>query len=244
MMRFVSLFLLIFHVCAYAQQERFERKDGFLSVPDRIHAYFFTTKKNRLVVRDEGNIRAPRYGSLDAAMRKSPCRAGVNGGYFGADAVGSPLGMVVQDSKIISPLQTGSFTVSGIIYDTGKDIFLMRSKEFLGLKPRPKLVSALQAGPFLLEKGKLIAGLNDKRAAMRTFIATDGKGRWCLASTSRLTLKALAVWLSTPDCMGNFKPYTVLNLDGGSSSAFWALDTGVYFPSIKQVRNYIGVADR
>ncbi len=226
-----------------AEHKTFTRKEGIFSVSDRINAFFFNSKTHRLVVLDEGDLQKPQFGSLDKAMRSSPCVAGVNGGFFGADPEGSPLGILVQGGKRKSPLATGSFTVSGIIWDSGKGIFLQRSKSFesqKGTSPR----EALQGGPFLIENGKAISGLNNTKTTYRTFIATDRQGNWCIAMTSPLTLAELASWLATPGSLGSFSVKAALNLDGGSSSAFWCHASGVYYPSMKSVRNYLGVAPR
>lgn len=41
---------------------------------DKLNVYFFRSDTHRLLVRDEGSVKTPRYGSLDKAMRKSPWR--------------------------------------------------------------------------------------------------------------------------------------------------------------------------
>lgn len=243
-MRILAIALLICCCFAHAQHEVFTRKNGFFSPTDKINAFFFEEKTHRMVVRDEGDTGKPRYGSLDKAMRKSPCVAGVNGGFFGSDPEGTPLGMVVQDGKTLHPLETGSFTVTGIIYDTGRQLRLMRSSAFAAMAPKPRVQSAIQGGPFLVENGKPVKGLNDVKSTYRTFIATDGKSRWCIATTSSLTLRQLADWLATDGTLGSFKVDRALNMDGGTSSAFWCHPSGTYFSSIKQVRNYVGVAPR
>ena len=91
--------ILCFSGLVHAEHRVFTRKDGFLSMRDKLNVYFFRSDTHRLLVRDEGSVKTPRYGSLDKAMRKSPCVAGVNGGFFSADAGGTPLGLVVQDGK-------------------------------------------------------------------------------------------------------------------------------------------------
>lgn len=92
-------------------------------------------------------------------MRKSPCSAGVNGGFFGADAEGTPLGLVVQDGKRLSPLATGSFAVSGVVYDNGKNgLFLIRSSALKRMKKLPAMQAAIQGGPFLVENGTAVQG--------------------------------------------------------------------------------------
>lgn len=244
-MRIVLLLLLAFaSIPVFAQHAEFSRKDGLFSIPERANVYFFESKTHGLVVRDEGSIALPKYGSLDAAMRKSPCLAGVNGSFFSAGNEGRPLGLVVQDGKKIHPLETGSFTVAGVVLDTGKELMLMRSRAFRQMQPQPPLEAAIQGGPFLVEKGKAVPGLNAEKSSYRTFIATDGKGAWCLAVTSPMTLARLSQWLATPGAFGKFKVSSALNLDGGSSSAFWCHESGTYFPAMKPVRNYLGAAPR
>ena len=148
-MPFLRFLLLLLFFCGSVQAEHrvFTRKDGFLSMRDKLNVYFFQSDTHRLLVRDEGSVRAPRYGSLDKAMRKSPCSAGVNGGFFGADAEGTPLGLVVQDGKRLSPLATGSFAVSGVVYDTGKNgLFLIRSSALKRMKKLPAMQAAFREG--------------------------------------------------------------------------------------------------
>ena len=237
------LFLLFFCGAVQAEHRIFTRKDGFLSMRDKLNVYFFRSDTHRLLVRDEGSLKTPRYRSLDGAMRKSPCVAGVNGGFFGADAEGTPLGLVVQDGKRLFPLASGSFAVSGVVYDNGKGtLFLVRSSALKRMKKLPAMQAAIQGGPFLVENGAAVKGLNAQKSTYRTFIATDGGKRWCIGVSSSVTLKELADWLAAPGTLGDFRVKTALNLDGGSSSAFWCHETGISYPSFKQVRNYLGVA--
>lgn len=242
-LRFLAL-LLCLSGPVHAEHRVFTRKDGFLSMRDKLNVYFFRSDTHRLLIRDEGSVKTPRYGSLDKAMRKSPCVAGVNGGFFGADAAGTPLGLVVQDGKGISPLASGSFAVSGVVYDQGgtRGLSLVRSSALKRMKELPPMRAAVQGGPFLVEGGLPVRGVNAQKSTYRTFIATDGGKRWCIGVSSSLTLKELAEWLATPGALGDFRVKTALNLDGGSSSAFWCHESGISYPSFKQVRNYLGVA--
>lgn len=239
--RFLALFLCLSGL-VHAEHRIFTKKDGFLSVRDKLNVYFFRSDTHRLLVRDEGSVKTPRYGSLDRAMRRSPCVAGVNGGFFGADEAGTPLGLVVQDGKRLSPLASGSFAVSGVVYSGGKGgLSVVRSSVLRRMKTLPEMQAAVQGGPFLVESGKSVKGLNAEKTTYRTFIATDGGKRWCIGVSSSLTLKELASWLATPGALGDFRVETALNLDGGSSSAFWCHESGISYPSFKQVRNYLGV---
>ncbi len=214
---------------------------ALLNPAARIDAWFFSASTSSLCVLDEGDGSA-RYGSLDAAMRAERCAAGINGGYFAADAASSPLGLLRHGGKQVAPLATGSFTVAGVLYDTGRDIRLERSRKLT--TPIVHMREAVQGGPFLVEYGRKVRGLNATRKARRSFVATDGKGNWCLAMSSPLTLDELADWLAQGQGLGSFRVQTALNMDGGTSSAFWVAAPHVHKPGVKPVRNYIGIAPR
>ncbi len=248
MLRVLALFLLLLvSLPALAEHRVFTRPAqqggllSFLAGPDRLDVHFFRASEFALIVLDEGDG-APRYGSLQEAMRRNDCRAGVNGGYFAADAKRSPLGLLRHDGVSLHRLASGSFTVAGVLYDTGREIRLERSGR-LSVAPS-RMREAIQGGPFLVEVGKRVAGLERSKRARRTFVATDGKGLWCLGVSSSLSLHELAVWLSTPGSLGSFRVLTALNMDGGSSSAFWDGSDGTSFPAFKDVRNYIGIVPR
>src|SRR6202007_1397908 len=84
---------------------------------------------------------------------------------------------------------------------------------------RPKLDTAVQCGPFLVDEGSPVHGLDGSRLARRTFAATSSDHRAALGVCSDVPLAQLAQILATatPD----FRISRALNLDGGSSSAFW-----------------------
>lgn len=207
----------------------------------RIDAHFFRSAEAGLCIIDEGDGQ-PVYGTLEEAMRREKCRAGVNGGYFGADAARTPLGLVKHAGRMISPLATSGFTVVGIVYDTGTTLRMERTSRLS--TPVAAMREAIQGGPFLVDQGRVVPGLEKTKRAARTFIATDGAGNWCVAVSSPLTLRELAEWLVQKDCLGSFRVQMALNLDGGSSCAFWDGAAGVHLPGFKAVRNYVGVLPR
>ncbi len=214
---------------------------AFFNPPPRIDAWFFSSAEHALVVLDEGKG-TPRYGSLEKAMQQGRCTAGINGGYFGADELRTPLGLLRHAGKEVSPLATGSFTVSGLLYDTGSDVRLERSGR--PSTPRLRMREAIQGGPFLVEHGRKIKELNATKRARRSFVATDGRGNWCLGMSSPMTLEELASWLASGKALGCFRVKTALNMDGGTSSAFWSATPHVHKPGAKAVRNYIGIIPR
>lgn len=235
------LLLSCFCSSAWSQYQCFERGNVFFFTNESIHTFFFKDSEMALHIMDEGPVTQARYGSLEKAMKQSPCVAGINGGYFAADEQHSPIGLLISQGKKISPFEQGRFTVAGVLYDTGRQIKLERSSQ-LTTKPE-QMTAALQAGPFLVEGGKAVQGLDNDKKAARSFIATDGQGNWCIGMASARSLAELAKELSTNGALGSFKVETALNLDGGSSCAFWAYQH-TYLPSYKQVRNYAGIKPR
>lgn len=248
MLRLLALFLfLLMCLPSPADHQIFTRSSpqkgwlSFLDTSDRMDVHIFRAKDFALMILDEGDEQ-PRYGSLSQAMRENNCRAGINGGYFATDERRSPLGLIRHKGITLHPLASGRFTVAGVLYDTGREIRLERSNKLTS--PPTKMKEAIQGGPFLVEAGKRVEGLERSKKARRTFVATDERGSWCIGVTSPLTLHELSVWLSTPGSMGDFRVMSALNMDGGTSSAFWDSTDGTSLPGFKDVRNYVGLIPR
>lgn len=224
--------------------ERIRKTSSIISImdcKDRIIFSAFSSKDSRLIIIDEGD-NAARYGELKAALKATQCHIGVNGGFFADNRQQSPLGLLIEDSTCISPIASRGFTSAGVLYDTGKEIRLERRQQLSHSIGSMK--AAIQSGPFLVDKGKCVSGLNNKNKDKRTFIATDGKGNWLLGISSALTLRELATWLAESPAPFPFKIQRALNLDGGSSTAFYEATTDTYRPSVKRIRNYVGIKKR
>jgi len=107
----------------------------------------------------------------------------------------------------------------------------------------------LQAGPFLVDAGQPVAGLEAKRAARRSVVATDGAETWAILILDHATLAEAAALLATPGVLGDGKKLIrALNLDGGSSTGLWVRGAGAasprYSPEFGTVRNFLGVFPR
>lgn len=268
LLRLVSLLSLILIAgggleSAWGQYVHLERKGkGFFS-KEKLDLFFFKSKDFGLTILDEGkNPESPRYPSPAEALESEGCVAGVNGSFFTKDY--EPLGLMIQKGKRMHAFESGSFTVAGVLYDTGAGIGLMRSRDFLNwiTTRKPTIREALQGGPFLVERGKAVPALDTEKKALRTFVATNGKGLWCIGASSTLSLRALADWLaslSSSEMLKNdedlakleninelraFAIQNALNLDGGSSTLFWVKGEGVRYTPFKPVRNYVGVLPR
>ncbi len=194
-----------------------------------------------------------RAGTAEA-LAAAGCVAGVNGGYFHADR--RPLGLVIAGGRGLHGFERARLLGGLVTVDAVGGMRLVRASEFDPAAPAHapgRLREALQAGPFLVDAGRPVTGLEATRGARRTVVATDGRGRWALVAVlSRLTLAETASLLSAPGALpGGFVVRRALNLDGGSSTALWVrrdpADGGGDALSITEwgtVRNFLGVAPR
>jgi uncharacterized protein YigE (DUF2233 family) len=204
----------------------------------RLHVAWPDPERTGLIVLDNpGNARR-----LDEVMKERGCLAGVNGGYFHPDT--TPLGLVVSEGRKVHPLERARL-LSGLLVMNGKEPALLRVGEFSRAAP---LSDALQAGPFLVDRGEPVRGLDATKQARRTVVLTDDSGRYGLTvAESPVTLADLAAILATRGIVHESRVVRALNLDGGSSSAFWARTSSgeVYLREAKRVRNFLCVsADR
>jgi len=193
----------------------------------------FSTKSCKLRVIDNAD-----GINLANAMQRASCIAGINGGYFDPNL--APLGLRIIDGKVTSRLTRGRL-MSGVLA-SDNTIHIFRVAEF-SLRRKPN--AAIECGPFLVDFAKPVRGLEAIRAARRTFAATGSGDRAALGFCSDATLADLARILATP--MGDFKIQRALNLDGGSSSAFWSRrKNGSTFsiPEEKSVRDFVGIVPR
>jgi len=176
---------------------------------------------------------------LAAVMRRENCLAGVNGGYF--DPENKPVGLLISDGNVVAPLRKARL-LSGVLVVSGGRIQLLRVAEY---SPKSKATAALQCGPFLVDRSQPVPGLNDTRPARRTFIIA-GADRTAIGFCSAVTLAQLGKILATPGVIPGFKVQRALNLDGGSSSAFWvAGERGPFSISEqKTVRNFVAVVPK
>ncbi|HXM32024.1 MAG TPA: phosphodiester glycosidase family protein [Chthoniobacterales bacterium] len=182
----------------------------------------------------------PAGEDLAGVMQREHCLAGVNGGYF--DPADAPVGLLISDGKIIAPLRKAKL-LSGVLVVANGRVQLFRTAEY---SPKRKAIAALQCGPFLVDRAQPVPGLNDIRGARRTFILTDGSDRAALGFCSEATLAQLGKILATRGLAPNFKVQRALNLDGGSSSAFWfAGERGPFSISEqKTVRDFVAVVPK
>lgn len=211
-----------------------------LPVGVTLHFVTFDTSKETFAVYDQGDL---GRNSLGEVMSKNHCLAGTNGGFFLPDF--EPMGLLLAQGKLVKKPSRARL-LSGALVVTGHRIALRRSQEPL---PGKNAHQAVQSGPFLVEFGRALPGLNAVRSARRTAVFTDGKLRWGLVSTTSLTLEELGKVLTDPTLLpGGLRIDKALNLDGGSSTGLWVAplpgQAPFYLHELGIVRDFVGIVPR
>jgi exopolysaccharide biosynthesis protein len=199
-------------------------------------AIFSTNSCTLRVLQKEGGA-----DGLVEMMRHEKCLAGVNGGYF--DENFAPLGLRIVNGQMLAPLRR-SRLITGVLAASPRGVQIVRSREF---SRRAGVTAAIQCGPFLVDRGQPISGLNDSHLARRTFAATTGSSRALVGVCSGVSLAELSKILATTSLAEDLKIERALNLDGGSSSAFWfARENGSAFSISEQkpVRDFVGIVSK
>jgi uncharacterized protein YigE (DUF2233 family) len=197
----------------------------------------FSTKSCRLRIVDQ---RTEPRRDLDEAMQSGIFLAAVNGGYF--DPEYRPIGLLIVDGTIIAPLLRARL-LSGVLSAFGKKVQIARISEF-SLTQKPD--AAVECGPMVVDLGKSVRGLEPTKTARRTFAALGSGDKAALGFCSDVTLADLSSILSVV-AIPDFKIQRALNLDGGSSSAFWFKRANGSVFSIseeKNVRDFVAIAPR
>ena len=197
----------------------------------------FSTKSCTLrILQNEGGT--DRLGEV---MRRDDCLAGVNGGYF--DEKFAPIGLRMMNGQMMAPLRRAQL-ITGVLVASSRGVQIVRSREF---SRHARATAAVQCGPFLVDRGQPIRGLNDSRPARRTFAATTTGERALVGVCSDVSLAELSKMLATTSFGDDLKIERALNLDGGSSTGFWfARENGTVFsiPEQKSVRDFVGIVPK
>ena len=183
----------------------------------------------------------PTGETLSATMSREKCVVGVNGGFFKPDF--TPVGLLISDGKLNAPLQPARL-MTGILSASTHEVRIQRLREF---SRQEKTNAGVQSGPFLVDHYEPVPGLDDSHVARRTFVATGTNDRAALGTCFEVSLAELATILATTPLVHDFKIERALNLDGGSSSAFWfARENGSAFSIREQkpVRDFVAIVPK
>jgi exopolysaccharide biosynthesis protein len=168
-----------------------------------------------VVANTDGEIRG-----LRELLEERGGLAGINGGYFQADL--EPVGLLISNERLVHHLQKANL-LSGIFYVRNGRPWLARTREFPGVKG---IQQAIQCGPFLVDGGRTVTGLDDIRIAARTFIFSCGESKWGFGICRSVTLKGMGDLLAEASIVPDHHIVRALNFDGGSSSTFYARSDG------------------
>ena len=198
----------------------------------KIHAVTGRPSELRFRVLNNGDR---RFASVQEAVSKSEALVGVNGGYFQPDL--TPVGLLISQGKVIHPLEKAKL-LSGVFFVRKQKPALVRAQHF---SDSPDISDAIQCGPFLVESGHRISGLNNRRSAPRTFVFLTRSGDWGVGICRSVTLAELSEILAITDLLPNGPITTALNLDGGSSTGFYLArgDRSISSPEWTTVGSYL-----
>lgn len=173
----------------------------------------FDSRSHRLRVIDQPQGPDSSYGTARDAAAAHGALAAMNAGFFTPE--GKPLGLVVAAGKRSGAWNSASSLGSGIFAESasGPPSISRRGSpaRFDGAR------ELIQAGPLLVENGRLVTGLDREKPAVRSILITDGGHRWWMGKTSLCTLAALGEALSSASPAA-WPARHALNLDGGRST--------------------------
>jgi Phosphodiester glycosidase len=162
----------------------------------------------------------------------------INGGYFTPSF--QPAGLCRMAGKEITPLvQKG--VLSGILAVDGSGGLRLLTRE----AALEGYLSAVQAGPFVIDPGGEVGVRAGTARANRSLIALDARGRVLLLVTGSLTLHHVAILLHEhAPALGLEQVERALNLDGGPSTGLsLALDDPTWSMAERgPVRNVLVIA--
>jgi exopolysaccharide biosynthesis protein len=227
-MKRLFLFLLLAPVHCYGEWKIVDRSDSPVSagelvaselrvtngtVEAEVDLIHFTAAEIRLevVANTDGQIRG-----LRELIETRGGLAGINGGYFEANL--DPIGLLISNGHVVHKIQKAKI-LSGIFYVKNGRPFLARMREFPGTEG---IQEAIQCGPFLVDGGRAVSGLDDRRTAARTFIVSCGASVWGCGICRSVTLKEMGDILAEVTLIPERHSSRALNFDGGSSSTFYA----------------------
>jgi exopolysaccharide biosynthesis protein len=248
-MKKLFFLLLLVPVYCYADWTILDRSDSPVSggklvaselrvtngaVEAEVNLIHFTVTDIRMevVANTDGQIRG-----LRELIETRGGLAGINGGYFEENL--DPIGLLISNGRVVHNLQKAKI-LTGVFYVRNGRPFLARIREFPGAEG---VQEAIQCGPFLVDNGRAVTGLDDNRSAARTFIFSCGSSVWGFGICRSVTLKEMGDILTQLTLIPDRHISRALNFDGGSSSTFYARanDQTIFSEQRPVVSNYLVV---
>ncbi|MBB5034933.1 phosphodiester glycosidase family protein [Prosthecobacter vanneervenii] len=207
-----------------------------------IQLVFFDEKQCtlRVAVNPSRQMAAP----LNEIAAEAKALAVCNGGYFHVDNLTSD-GLEIADGRRADEFRRNAGWVGALMVRQDKPSLILE-KEF---QDAPDISDFIQCSPWLVDEGQICPVLNPSQDPRnrRTFIMTDGAGRWAIGVCNGVGLHELAGILVTPGIITEMKVKRALNLDGGPFTGLWcrSADDREHFEKPGwEVRNAIMVLPR
>jgi exopolysaccharide biosynthesis protein len=125
--------------------------------------------------------------------------------------------LLISNGRLVHGLQKAPL-LTGIFYVKGDEPFLVRTQHF----PGPRGVEqGIQCGPFLIDEGRKVSGLENSRTDARTFIFHSSGSIWGFGICRSVTLAEMAQILTDVAFVPGHHIFRALNFDGGYSTAFY-----------------------
>jgi hypothetical protein len=186
-----------------------------------IRLVLFDEKQCEVHVMANGNPKTA--WSLEEIGHSKKALAVCNGGYFNVGGDFGPVGLEIAEGiRSNKPVVDQWF--GGLMVRQGK-ASLVWSNEF---QEAPDIREFVQCSPWLVSEGRVWPvppGKQPEERNNRTFIMTDGAGRWAIGTCKRTGLLELAHILVNTGIITEMKVNRALNLDGGPSTGLWCRST-------------------
>ncbi len=192
----------------------------------------FSSKKYGLRIRTADE----QVNSAAKAAEREHCVAAINGGYFREDR--TPVGLLMVSADLIHPLGHAPLLSGVLLARANQGPEIIRTGQLGSLAG---IREAVQSGPFLVDRGVLVRGLESTQTAARSFAFVTADGRFGLGICRSVTLAQLSRVLTSSEIGKYWRITRALNLDGGSSTDFFLRidDTDFSSPGWIGVQNYI-----
>jgi uncharacterized protein YigE (DUF2233 family) len=202
---------------------------GFHNFPaGYVHAFRIDLNHYQLKIGSPPRNIAPSEQSFQQLMHIEQAVVASNAGFFTPEL--KPLGLRISAQQTLNPLRAVKWWP--IFFIQHKKAHVVRQQDY---QPDPAITFAIQAGPALLTKGKVLSEENPKIAA-RTALGITTAGKAILLATQNVLLSVADLTHLMRDQLDCVE---AINLDGGSSTQLYAALTDFSL----QVPSYAYVAD-
>ena len=187
-----------------------------LSGPAKVEMQLVFFDEKQCALRVAANASRYKAKPLNELGSSAGALAICNGGYFHLDGNFGPSGLEIASGIRADEFRASGGWVGALMVRQDKTSLIVE-KEF---QDAPDISEFVQCSPWLVDNDRIAPVLlqgQDMRNH-RTFIMTDGAGKWAIGVCKSAGLRELAQILLTPGIITEMKVKRALNLDGGPST--------------------------